>query len=738
MNLIERILHRVDSFRGKQRLLIMIACFIVLMTSLLCHLFNSYIFFNRESRARLGAMADIVAADVGVALAFSDQNAIARSLISLKADSSIKRLLVLDEQGRVCAYYPQQSSEVSQGDLQRYLKTIRTGIGRQFFVLNPEVERPIGKDGVVLGSVIIEQDESILIHRVYATIGTGFVILLFSLLISYLLAARFANVITEPVIAMAKTMREVSQTKNFSIRVAGSDTEEIGQLAESFNHMLEEIAQRDDDLLERQERLNQQASFDSLTGLPNRSLFGDRLDQAVRRALRTGEKLAVLFIDLDDFKLINDTHGHRTGDLLLQEAASRLENGTRSDDTVARLGGDEFTVFLQDIKSAENALLVASKHRELLLSPYVIEDKQLFVSASIGIALFPEHGVNAETLIKSADTAMYLAKENGKNLIELFSNYLHQKVSERLGLGNDLHRALEQGELELYYQPRIDLRRKKWAGVEALVRWHHPEQGMISPDKFIPLAEQTGLILPIGEWVIRESCRQLSEWHSQGLQIPKVSVNVSPLQLQRQNLVGLVREAVAANYLCSRSLEIEITESALMENLEHSVSVLRELQLMGVVISIDDFGTGYSSLSHLRNLPINILKIDRSFMMQIHESEEDAQILSAIIAMAASLHLEVVAEGIEYSQQEKVVAILGCSEVQGYFYSRPLAADDLQELYESTLPYPGADRCCVECIPLQPPDKEGVPGFCPQSPSRSAVCNGERFCRKHTDATPSC
>lgn len=733
MNWIERMLHRVDSFRGKQRMLIMMACFIVLLTSLVCHLLYGYVFFNRESRARLGALADIVAADVGVALVFSDQNAIDRSLAALKADPSIKQLLILDERGRVCAYFPPQSSEVTQNDLQRYLEIIKSDTARHFFELSPEVERPITRDGVVLGSVIIEQDQRILIHRFYAAVGTGCVILLFSLLISYLLAARFAQVITEPVIAMARTMREVSQTKNFSMRVADSDTEEIGQLAESFNHMLEEIAQRDDDLLERQELLNQQASFDALTGLPNRSLFGDRLDQAVRRAVRTGEKLAVLFIDLDDFKLINDTHGHRTGDLLLQEAAARLQGGTRSDDTVARLGGDEYTVFLQDIKSAENALQVASKHRELLLSPYLIEDKRLFVSASIGVAMFPEHGVTAETLVKSADTAMYLAKEKGKNHIELFSNYLHQKVSERLGLGNDLHRALEQGELELYFQPRIDLRRKKWAGVEALVRWHHPEQGMISPDKFIPLAEQTGLILPIGEWVIRESCRQLSQWHSQGIHIPKVSVNVSPLQLQRQNLVELVREVVAANYLCSRSLEIEITESALMESMEHSVSILRELQLMGVVISIDDFGTGYSSLSHLRNLPIDILKIDRSFMLQIHESEEDAQVLSAIITMAASLHLQVVAEGIEHVEQERVVALLGCPEVQGYYYSRPIAADDLLRLYETTLPYPGADRCGDKYISIKGHETQETLNLCRQSSSRLTFCNGAGYCGKFTD-----
>ena len=777
MNLIERILCTEASFRGKQRLLIMMVCFVVLVPSLFCYLFYSYVFFNRESRARLKALADIVAADVGAALAFSDHRSIARSLESLKADSSIKQLLVLDEQGLVRASYSQQNEEVTRQNIE----AVRSDTGRHFFELRPRVKRLIVRNGVVLGSVIIEQDQRIIMDRVVAAIETGFVILLISLFLSYLLAARFARIVTGPLATMAETMREVSITKNFSVRVPVSDTEELGQLAGSFNHMLEEISERDDALLDRQERLNQQANFDILTNLPNRSLFGDRLEQALRHALRSDECLAVLFIDLDDFKLINDTHGHRTGDLLLRETAARLESGIRNEDTVARLSGDEFIIFLHDIKNAENALRVAKKHLEALLAPYMIEEKRLFVSASIGLALFPEHAVTAEALIKSADTAMYLAKQKGKNNIKLFSALLHQNVSERLGLGNDLHRALEQGELELFYQPRICLPGKMWVGVEALLRWHHPEFGMIPPDKFIPLAEQNGLILPIGEWVIREACRHMRQWRRHGINIPKVSLNVSPLQLQRQDLVGLVRDSLVSSQLCSRSLEIEITESALMENVEQSISILQELRSIGVFISIDDFGTGYSSLSHLRNLPINILKIDRSFVLNVHESKEDAQILSAIIAMAHSLRLEVVAEGVEHGEQERVLARLGCSEVQGYYYARPMPANELPDLFMSTFPhskpghfqivttpgmvfskqqalspspmeadpaflaskYPairrlGAGRYSVgrslpDCrrgyFVVAKPDEKTPVVFCQQNVVRPAVCNGGLFCR---------
>lgn len=782
MNWIERLLRRVVSFRAKQRLLIMTACSIVLVTFLCCALSYGYLFLNRESRDRLGALADIIASDVGAALVFSDQRAISRSLESLRADSSVKQLFVLDARGGVCAHYSHRGENLAAADLQRRLDGVRAELRRQLFELSPEVERPITRDGVTLGSVIVEQDERVIVQRGLAVMGTGLAILLLSLGISYLLAARFSRIITEPVSAMARIMRQISLTKNFSVRVPDSDTEEIHQLSDSFNHMLEEISHRDSALLERQERLNQQANFDVLTGLPNRSLFNDRLEQALRRAVRTGEKLALLFIDLDDFKLINDTHGHRTGDLLLQETASRLMEGTRGEDTVARLGGDEFIIFLQDVKLTDNALMVARKHRERLLAPYLIEGRRLFVSASIGVALFPEHGVTAETLVKGADTAMYLAKERGKNNIELFSNSLHQKVSERLGLSNDLHRALEQGEFELYYQPRINLRRRSWAGVEALLRWRHPELGMIPPDKFISLAEKSGLILPIGEWVICEACRQLRQWHAAGAPIPRVSVNVSPLQLHRQNLVGLVREAIASHRLCSRSLEVEITESALMENLDQSVAALQELQRIGVVVSIDDFGTGYSSLSHLRSLPIDILKIDRSFMLRVHESEEDRQILAAIIAMAHSLHLEVVAEGVEHAEQERILAALGCPEVQGYYYSPPLPADELLERYRAATPPIGAEagrtaipaggrhpppsqvrpslendpaflaskypavrrfgvgrysarRALPDCRPEAPVvvgrDKGDGGDICRRIPVRPALCNGEAFCRKN-------
>ncbi|MDD2899235.1 MAG: EAL domain-containing protein [Desulfuromonadaceae bacterium] len=480
------------------------------------------------------------------------------------------------------------------------------------------------------------------------------------------------------------------------------------------------------------------AYHDILTNLPNRALFSDRLSQALHRAERVGEKVAVLFIDLDDFKLINDTHGHRVGDLLLTEVARRLNEITRAGDTLARMGGDEFTIFLHDIKSSDNARLVARKHLNNLTETYQIEDKQLFVSASIGIALFPDHASSAEVLTKGADTAMYRAKQSGKNNIELFSQTMYCKASERMSLQGDLRRALENREFVLHYQPRVNLRDGTWSGVEALVRWQHPDRGCISPLSFIPLAEETGLIMELGEWVLREATGQLHRWHCDGINIARVSVNVSPLQFRRQNLIELVTSALTDACLCTKALELEITESALIDDMDQSIATLKQLQRRGISISIDDFGTGYSSLCHLRSLPVDILKIDRSFVMNAHESAEDAQILTAIIAMAHSLKLEIVAEGVECERHEALLAAQRCREAQGFFYSPPLTAEELSTLLRRrTLPlapvnYALLDSapqiCCMLDGQADRPGSDQSELVCRLLPGRPPACRGTFSC----------
>ena len=737
------IFRSVTSFRSRQRLIIMLACSIVLMATLSCFLVFSLLSFNKESRERLVALGDIISADIEAALVFDDKQAISTALTSLSADPSIKQLFVLNEQGQISGYYHKNMGAVPT-DLQQRLENMREEAKEHVFELSPEVERPVSKDSISLGTILIEQDERIITDKIAVSSGISAILLLLALWFSYLLANRFQRIITEPVSAMITTMEKVSQTKDYTMRVGTSGIDEMDKLAERFNEMLSEIERRDGNLLDRQKQLYHLANYDSLTKLPNRALFNDRLEQALHRASRTGEQLAVLFIDLDDFKDINDTHGHRIGDQLLQETAARLAAGTRVDDTLARLGGDEFIVFIQDIKTADNALHVADKHLKKLYQHYQIDGKRLFVSASIGVAIYPEHGEQVEVLMKNADLAMYLAKETGKNSVALFTASLHLKSAEKLGLGNDLHRALEQGEFELYYQPRINLERDSWTSAEALIRWHHPVLGLVPPDKFIPLAEQTGLILPIGEWVVREACRQLHEWHCQGFHLPRISVNVSPLQLQRQDLVGIVKDAIASNNLCTQALELEILESALVEDVGHSVNVLNELRSIGVKISIDDFGTGYSSLSYLRTLPVDILKIDRSFLNLAHVSEEDELILAAIISMSQSLGLEVVTEGVEYIEQAQILKKYKCEEAQGHYFAHPTPAYELLQRFISSqmqiesvrLQPAGSDKisCCMLAGEGAIRCGQGPNLFCLQQAGRPPACNGSFFCQSSTSA----
>lgn len=690
----------------------MVASGIVVSASMGSVLIYDTLVFNKESRERLRAIGDIVAADVSAALAFEDTAAIAETLKILEADPTILQLYVLNQKGEIAAWYMRDDKSSRPADLAQRRETLMLETGETNFEFSPEVARPIVRGATTLGTVALELDSKVFVDKLLASGSIGGLILLLSLAGSYLLARRLGSTLTRPIRSLADAMDDVTRTKNYALRVDVGHIDELATLSAGFNSMLTEISNRDRKLLKRQEHLHRLANFDSLTGLPNRVLFNDRLDQALRHTRRTDESLAVLFIDLDDFKPINDTYGHRIGDFVLNEVARRLEKGTRADDTVARLGGDEFTIFMQGVKSVEDALSVARKHLASIRAPIVHGSKQLFISASIGVALSFEDAT-AETLVKSADTAMYHAKEKGKNHVILFTEKMFSEVSAKLSLQSDLRRALEQKEFVLHYQPRIDMESKRCSGVEALVRWNHPELGLIPPGAFISLAEETGAIIPLGEWVMRQACNQLSDWQRQGIQIPRVSVNVSPKQFLRQNIVELAKSALEDAGLCSHALELEITETALMNDMSQSVAILHKLQRTGIKISIDDFGTGYSSLSSLRVLPVDILKVDRSFVMNSHESEEDAQILSAIIAMAHSLHLGVVAEGVETAGHVALLQRQDCREAQGYYFARPMPAQELPPYLaaRNLIPTIGADaRPCIA-------DSE-----------RSAACGGKGEC----------
>ena len=424
------------------------------------------------------------------------------------------------------------------------------------------------------------------------------------------------------------------------------------------------VAERTSELRDAQARAQHLADHDALTGLPNRRLLEDRLTQALALSQRNRQQTAVMFVDIDRFKTVNDSLGHAAGDVLLKEIAQRLVNQLRVGDTVCRIGGDEFVVVLPEVKRSSDVAQVAQKVIEQLSQPVVIERRELVVTASIGISVFPEDGDDAGTLIRNADAAMYAAKELGRANTQFFTEKMNQAASQRLALESDLRRALGKDEMRVQYQAVVEARGARLIGYEALVRWQHPQRGLVMPGEFIQLAEESGLILRIGEWVLREACR----WARHGVQ---VSVNLSPRQLNDPGLAETVAQALSESGLAPRLLELEITESTVMQHTEVTLATLEKLKKLGVSISIDDFGTGYSSLAYLRRFPVDKLKIDRSFVAELPADQEQAAIICAIVALAHALQIEVVAEGVETEAQREFLSRCGCDYLQGYLIGRP-------------------------------------------------------------------
>jgi diguanylate cyclase (GGDEF)-like protein/PAS domain S-box-containing protein len=422
------------------------------------------------------------------------------------------------------------------------------------------------------------------------------------------------------------------------------------------------------------QQITHSAEHDFLTGLPNRMLVNDRVSQAIALASRHEKRVGVLFLDLDGFKHINDSLGHPTGDKLLQSIAKRLVDCVRGSDTVSRQGGDEFVVLLSEMEQSEDAALTARRMLQAVAEAHSIDQHDLHVTTSIGVSVYPDDGFDAETLIKNADTAMYQAKENGRQSYQFFKPAMNVRAVERQSIEESLRRALERNEFALHYQPKVNLKTREITGAEALIRWTHPTRGLVPPAQFIPIAEDCGLILPIGNWVLREACKQARTWLDAGLPLATMAVNISAMEFRDENFLGGVFAVLKETRLDPKSLELELTESVLMKHAESTASVLQTLRARGVQVAVDDFGTGYSSLSYLRKFSIDALKIDQSFVRQITTAPDETSIVTAVISMGQSLKLRVVAEGVETQEELAFLQAHQCEEAQGYYFSRPVDA----------------------------------------------------------------
>ncbi len=501
-------------------------------------------------------------------------------------------------------------------------------------------------------------------------------------------------------IQMARGIRQLDESARIILLTASSDTSLILEAIDlGVNHYVlkpidtaklratieQSLAglRLERQLREQEEHIRQMAYSDPLTGLANRQLFNELLHQALAQAGRHHRPLAVLFLDLDRFKLINDTLGHGVGDLLLQAAARRLRECCRRErDIVARRGGDEFIILLPELDDLQEPARVAQKIVDAFARSFVLPEHELFISTSVGVSIFPHDGRDGESLIHNADLAMYRAKEAGRSRYHLYTPAMDVQASRRLALESCLRQALERDEFLLYYQPKVNIKTGRVASIEALARWHHPEFGMVPPTQFIPLAEETGLIVPIGEWVLRTACLQNRAWQEEGFPPMRVSVNFSPRQFQQLDLAEMVERVLADTGLEPRWLELEVTENLMLQNEDYAIATLSRLSEAGVNISIDDFGTGFSTFSYIKKLPIHTLKIDQSFVSDIDSNQSDAAIVTAVIRMAQSLHLNVIAEGVETESQRCLLDALDCPEMQGHLFSRALPAEEIAKVLD--------------------------------------------------------
>jgi len=683
-----RLFHTIESLRGwleftslRQRLMVinLIATGATLVLVSVALVANAYLSHRSAMVERIQMQATTIAKASASALVAGDRRTVVALLTPLVGSPDVTQAAIFDANGEVVAAYRAQDQPLT-------LTVPSTRTMRHFGGSTFDVDQPIVFQGRSAGSVRIEASLLSVIRRVA---WFGFILALAgigAIGLCMLVTDRLITAASRPLIQLARLMERVSTEKDFSLRASVHVNDEVGALATGFNRMLHRIEERERALKRQlherkraERRLATLANYDALTRLPNRNYFNERLTALLARSARSGEPMALLFLDLDNFKIVNDTLGHHLGDALLKAVGKRIRSCVRASDSVCRLGGDEFTMILEDIKSGDDAGRVAETVVTALSHPFALRDNEVYVTCSIGISVYPKDGRDASTLIKCGDTAMYHAKERGKNNFKFFSADMNDRALKRLALETGLRQALERGEFLLYYQPQVDLASGAIVGAEALLRWRRPGVGLVGPQEFIPIAEETGLIVPIGEWVLWAACSQANLWQSKGQEPVRISINVSPRQFREGEFVRSIANVLEETRLDPFLLVLELTESVLMEDVEAAIAKAHDLRAMGVALSIDDFGVGYSSMSYLKRFPIIEVKIDRSFVSDIPTNGDDVAITKAIVAMAQGLSLEVVAEGVETQAQAEFLRELGCNRAQGHYLGRAGPAEAFEQ-----------------------------------------------------------
>jgi diguanylate cyclase (GGDEF)-like protein len=646
---------------------VLLASSIALVTMTAAFLTFDSISSHSQLQNRLATLADVVGQNANAAISFNDPIAANEILQALQAEPPVVSGCLYDLSGSLFAQYQRARQLGPQG----CPKTLT-----QMPIVNGEyvrVIRPLLRHSETVGTLSLQSDLHDVKKRWQRLLLIAGALLVVALALGGVSGVFLQRKISQPIANLAHAMHDVTAEQNFEARVPISGSDEIAELGATFNSMLAELHLREMQKRNAEAKLQYQALNDELTGLPNRRLLADRLSQTLAVAAREAHLVAVLYIDLDGFKLVNDSLGHPIGDVLLGQVAARFRSRVRKADTLARIGGDEFTLVLARLASKQEAALVADHLLELLATPFSIDDHKITIGASIGISVFPEDAVDSDILFQQADCAMYAAKRNGKNGVMYYTPALGSSARERMNLESQLRGAVGRGEISLQYQPEFDLSSsgKRLTRFEALARWKHPTLGVIPPSTFIPIAEESGIIVPLGAYLMERACSEAVTWQATAPLPIQVAVNVSSIQFSRKNFMEEVIGILNRTGLNPTLLQIELTESIMLSGTNDAVEMMKRLGALGVSFAIDDFGTGYSCLSYLPRLPFNALKIDRSFVTQLESTPGTRAMVNSLIALAHNLGMRVIVEGVERLEQMELIQELGGDEIQGYLLGRP-------------------------------------------------------------------